>query len=108
MRIPVDTKSITFLAAGVPEPAVDFDSRQPRVGEDGRPLYVVSLVALDSEGAQVIPVKVAGEPKGITQGTSVTVTNLVASPWAIGDRSGVSFRAERVEPASGGSSRQAS
>lgn len=106
MRIPVDTKSITFLAASAPERAVDYDSRQPKVEEDGRPLFVVSLVALDSEGAQVIPVKVPGEPKGIAQGTSVTVTNLVASPWAIGEKSGVSFRAERIEPASG-SARQA-
>jgi hypothetical protein len=97
MKLPIDTSAITFLAASPAEPVVDFDTRQPRVGDDGRPLYSVSLVALSGEGADVIPVKTAGELKGLAQGTAVKVTGLVATPWTIGDRSGVSFRAERIE-----------
>lgn len=106
MKLPVDVSGLTFLAAGVPEPAVDFDTRQPKVEADGRPLYSVPLVALGAEGAEVFPVKVPGEPKGVSQGTPVKVTGLVANPWTIGDRSGVSFRAERIEATS--NSRQAS
>ena len=33
------------------------------------------------------------------QGTPVKVHGLVAQPWTMADRSGVSFRAARVEPA---------
>jgi hypothetical protein len=102
MKLPIDTSSITFLAASGAEPVVDFDTRQPRVGGDGRPLVSVSLVALSAEGADVIPVKTVGELKGVTQGTPVRVTGLVATPWSIGERSGVSFRAERVEPQAAG------
>ena len=35
---------------------------------------------------------------GIRQGHPVKVTGLVAQPWAMNDRSGVAFRAARVEP----------
>ena len=48
--------------------------------------------------AEVISVKVAGEPKGITQGATVKVTGLVATPWTMGERSGVAYRATQLEP----------
>jgi hypothetical protein len=35
----------------------------------------------------------------IRQGIPVKVHGLVAQPWTMADRSGVSFRAARVEPA---------
>jgi hypothetical protein len=37
--------------------------------------------------------------QAIRQGHPVKVTGLVAQPWAMNDRSGVAFRAARVEPA---------
>lgn len=97
MKLRVDTSGTTFLCAGPPEPVVDFDSKAPRITEDGRPLFSVSLVALSEDGAEVFAVKVAGEPKGIVQGSGVKVSGLVASPWTMGDRSGVAFRADKVE-----------
>lgn len=97
MRFQLDTTAMTFLAAGPPEPVTDYDTKAPRIGEDGKPLYAVSLVALGPDGAQVFSVKTAGEPKGITQGTPVKVANLVATYWELNGRSGVSFRAERIE-----------
>ena len=36
---------------------------------------------------------------GIRQGHPVKVVGLVAQPWTMGDRSGVAFRAARIEPA---------
>lgn len=107
MRLPIDTSAMTFMAAGGPEPVVEFDTRNPRVSPDGQPLYAVSLVALGPDGAEVIAVKVGGEPKGVGQGVTVKVSGLVATPWSIGERSGVSFRAERIEVAVG-AGRQAS
>ena len=38
-------------------------------------------------------------PKGVTQGATVRVTGLVATPWSMGDRSGVAYRAAQIEPA---------
>ena len=47
----------------------------------------------------MITVKVAGELKGIGEFTPVKVTDLVATTWTMDDRSGVSFRAAKVEVA---------
>jgi hypothetical protein len=107
MRLPIDTSAMTFMAANGPDQVVDFDTRTPRIGNDGKPLFTVPLVVLGADGADVIAVKVSGEPKGVAQGVAVRVVGLVATPWSIGERAGVSFRAERIEPTAG-SSRQAS
>ena len=58
-------------------------------------------MAISGEGADILVVKVAGEPKSLTLGAQVKVTGLVATTWQMGDRHGVSFRAERVEVLSG-------
>ena len=39
----------------------------------------------------------AGEIKGIGEFTPVKVTELVATTWTMADRTGVSFRAAKVE-----------
>ena len=44
----------------------------------------------------MIQLKVAGDPK-VGQGAMLKLEGLVATPWTMGDRSGVSFRASRVE-----------
>lgn len=108
MKLPIDTTGMTFLAAGSPEPVRDFDSKAAKVDENGQALFAVQLVILVDGGAEVISVKVAGEPKGVGHGASVKVTGLVATPWSMGDRSGVAFRAARIEPAGGGTARAAS
>lgn len=100
MRLPIDTSGLTLLVGLPPEPVVDFESRRPKADENGEPLYSLQLVALSKDGAEVISVKVPGEPKGLVAGTPVRVVGLVALPWSMGDRSGVSFKAARVEPAS--------
>jgi predicted transcriptional regulator len=68
--------------------------------ENGEPLYVVQLIALSDGAAEILAVKVPGLPSaGIRQGHPVRVAGLVAQPWTMGDRSGVAFRAARIEPA---------
>ena len=99
MRLPVDTSAIAFLCALEPQPLLAFDTKQPRADENGEPLYVVQLIALAEGEAEILAVKVAGLPSGIRQGHPVKVSGLVAQPWTMADRSGVSFRAQRVEPA---------
>jgi hypothetical protein len=99
MKLPVDTSAIAFLCAVEAEPVVDFETKRPRADENGEPLYVVQLIALAEGEAEILAVKVPGLPSGIRQGHPVKVSGLVAQPWTMGDRSGVAFRAAKVEPA---------
>lgn len=99
VKLPIDTTGMTFLAAGPPEPVLDFESKAQRMDESGAPLHSVQVVALNDGGAEVIAVKVAGQPKGVTQGSAVKIAGLVATPWTMGDRSGVAYRADQIEPA---------
>jgi hypothetical protein len=99
MRLPIDTSAISFLCALAPEPVLDFETKQPRADANGEPLSVVQLLVMGEESADLIAVKVPGVlSSGIRQGHPVKVTGLVAQPWTMNDRSGVAFRAARVEP----------
>jgi hypothetical protein len=99
MKLPVDTSAIAFLCALEPQPLLNFQSKEQRGDENGEPLYVVQLIALAEGEAEILAVKVPGMPSGVRQGHPVKVTGLVAQPWTMQDRSGVSFRAAKVEPA---------
>ena len=98
MRLPIDTSTITFSVALPPEPAKDWETKGQRTDSDGVPIYAVQLVALGEGTAQILPVKFAGKPDGLTQGMPVKVTGLFATPWAMNERFGVSFKAQRIEP----------
>ena len=99
MKLPIDSSRITFLSTGEPEALTEHDSDRQRLDKDGKPLYTVRVVALAEGEAEILAVRVAGMPaKGIGQGSPVRVTGLSATPWAMGDRAGVTYRAERVEP----------
>lgn len=104
MRPPIDTSGMTFLAASPPEQVVKFDTKTPKVDEAGQPIYGLQIVALVDGGAEVLAVKVAGEPKGITKGGGVSLVGLIAQPWSMDGRSGVAFRASKVEPVGSGRS----
>ncbi len=97
MKLPVDTSAIAFSCALEPQPVLAFDTKQPRADENGEPLYVVQLIALAEGEAEILAVKVLSLPSGIRQGHPVKVTGLVAQPWSMNDRSGVAFRAARIE-----------
>jgi hypothetical protein len=100
MRLPIDTSAISFLCALAPEPVLDFETKRPRADENGEPLYVIQLLAMGEDSADLIAVKVPGVPSpAIRQGAPVKVHGLVAQPWTMADRAAVSFRAARVEPA---------
>jgi hypothetical protein len=98
MKLPVDTSSIAFLCALEPQPVLAFDTKQPRADENGEPLYMVQLIAMTDGAAEILAVKVPALPSGLRQGHPVKVTGLVAQPWTMNDRSGVAFRAARIEP----------
>jgi len=103
MRLPIDTSAMTILAAGLAEPVIDFDSRRPKTDPvSGKPLFAVQLVLLAGDAAEVVSVKLAGVQPALRVGAPVTVSGLVASSWAMGERSGISFRAARLTPTPAG------
>ena len=99
-RLPVDTTTLSFVCAGSPEAALEFDSGAPRTDANGQALYEVRLLAINEGESDVITVKVPGEPKALVTTAPVKVRGLVATPWRMDDgRSGVSYRAAAIEPA---------
>jgi hypothetical protein len=100
VKLRVDTAQLTFLVVAAAQPVRDFESGRAKV-EDGQPLFSVRLVAMDpgSGDAEIITVKVPGEPVGLIPGQQVVLAELTAQPWSIGDKSGVAFRAAAVTSA---------
>lgn len=99
MKLPIDTTGVTFLCALAPEPVMDFETKRQKGDVNGEPLFSVQLVLLADGGAEVISVKIVGMPAdGLVSGTPVAVVGLVATPWSMGDRSGVSFKASSIQP----------
>ena len=101
-NLPVDTSAMTFMVgSGQAEPIRERDSGRQRTDpETGEPLYAVQVVVLSEGRADVITVKVPGaSPPELAQGTPVRLVGLVATPWTMEGRSGVAFRATRIEPA---------
>jgi hypothetical protein len=97
MRLPIDTAGLMFMLVRDAEPVRDFETKQVKADPDGVPLFQVDLVAFGDGEAQIIKVKVPGEPEGLTVQAPVTVEGLTAQPWSMdGGRSGVSFRADAI------------
>jgi hypothetical protein len=96
VKLPIDTSGMTFMAAAPARPVTDFETRQPKTDENGELLFNLQVVALDPEGAQIITVKTPGDPQ-VGQGALLELEGLVAMPWAMNERSGVAFRANRIK-----------
>ena len=107
MRFPIDVRSLSFIAGSDPAGVLDMEGR-PRVDKaTNAPLWGLDLVALGGkDGAEVWPVRIAGEPKGISTGQPVKVQGLTAMTWEIDGRHGVSFRVDGLE-AGGGAAKTA-
>jgi hypothetical protein len=106
VRFPIDVSNLTFIAGSDPAGVMDMEGRQRADKATGELLWGLDLVALGGEdGAQVWPVRIAGEPKGISTGQPVKVDGLTAMTWEIDGRHGISFRVRRLE-ASGAASKR--
>jgi hypothetical protein len=88
---------VKFAAAGPAEPVLDYETRAPKLDENGTALFAVPLFAAGGGIKDSITVKVAGDVKGLTEFTVVKVTNLIATTWEVAANHGVSFRADRIE-----------
>jgi hypothetical protein len=98
MRLPIDLTNLTFIAGSDPAGVLDQE-RRPRADKaTGELLWGLDLVVLGGEdGAEVWPVRVVGQPKGITTGQPLRVEGVTAMTWEIDGRHGISFRARIVE-----------
>ncbi|MHA7962423.1 SCO3933 family regulatory protein [Streptomyces sp. L500] len=100
--IPVDTTRLGLLRCVVaPEPKLSgLEKKEVRKDQDGNTIYTVGvMVRQEARRVSVIEIAVAGEPVGVLEGVEVKVTGLEAISWAMGDRSGISFRAAAITPA---------
>lgn len=116
--IPIRTESLSgFICAFAPEPNADRvtgEIRKDRATGQDQYLVGVMVTYRDPEEssrpeAVVITIQV---PKsgagGVVEGARVTVHDLIARPWEREGRSGVTYRAAAVVPATGGAAVSAS
>ncbi|MEU2608630.1 hypothetical protein [Streptomyces albus] len=100
---PIDLARLgTVRCALAPEPRVTPDG-EVRRDREGNPQWTTGLMVrqLESRRADVIHVVTSTEPRGVVEGAEVQVTDLWASDWAVDGRTGTSYRAAAITPASG-------
>ena len=106
MRLPIDTSRLKFLVVAPAEPLRQFEEGKPReawaprTDANGEILWRVQLVAMGDGEAEIIRVAVPGDPK-VAEADLVQVDALVAQPWEMEGRSGVSFRCAAIRVATG-------
>ncbi len=96
MKLKVDTAGMTFLLVRDAVPVRDFETKRAKANSDGVPLFSVQLVAMGDGEAEIISVKVPGQPEGLTTGGPVQVIGLTAQAWTVEGKSGVAFHAEAI------------
>lgn len=98
--IPVDTSRITLLIGGAIEPATTPTGAQ-RQDRNGKALFNVPVLAVVEGGSpDTLTVRVPGPVAALAPLTPVRLVGLMARPWQMDGRSGTSFTAEAVQPAS--------
>ena len=101
MRFPIDDGAMTYTCATAPQPVKDYGTGGQRADENGEPLYSVGVLAMANGEAELIPIKVAGKVSaGVVPGTPLKVVGLVAAHWSIDGKSGMAFRASKIEAGS--------
>lgn len=103
--IPVDVARLGVLRCAIaPEAKItNSETQEVKRDRDGNPVYTVAVtVRQDGRRISVIEIAVSGAPKGIEEGQIVKVTGLTAFAWSMGDRHGISFRADTVTAVHGG------
>lgn len=103
----VDTNGVKFRAASDPAPVVK-DRKTGELATDrqtGETMFSVDLLVKAPESkAEVWTVKVAGRPEGVEDGMVVELLALVGQDWEVGDRHGISWRADAIVPATNSNS----
>jgi hypothetical protein len=102
--IPIDLGKLAgFTLALLPEPYADRETGEARTDRaSGLPLYLVGVnVSFPAEReAYALTIRVPGQPEGLELNQVVKVYDLVAVPWDRDGRSGITYRASAITPAS--------
>ena len=98
MKLPIDTSAMQFIAVMAPKPEQDFTTKEAKLDkETGAAIWSVQVAAMAAGSADILKVNHPGDPH-LEPGTMVRLHGLIATPYTMADRSGVSFRAEKIEP----------
>ena len=97
MAIKVKTDGTRYTVGSVPKQKTDMEGRPKRDRVTGDDLMVTQLVQIDENGAEVINCTTPGLPR-VQLGDEVVPRNLIAIPWQQGQRAGVAFRADALDP----------
>jgi hypothetical protein len=99
MRFPIDDAAMTYTCGTAAQPVKNYETGGQKSDENGELLYSVGVLAMANGEAELIPVKVAGKlAAGVLPGVPLKVVGLVAAHWAVEGKSGMYFRANRIEP----------
>ncbi|MFJ9818794.1 hypothetical protein ACIRU3_26785 [Streptomyces sp. NPDC101151] len=100
---PIDVARLGQIRCVIaPEPRTTPEG-ETRRDREGNPLWITGLSVRQAEGRRtdVVHVVTSGQPTGLTEGAEVRLTNLWANEWAVDGRSGTTYRADAITPASG-------
>ncbi|MCL8016468.1 hypothetical protein [Streptomyces sp. AS02] len=100
---PIDASRLGTIRCEIaPEPRTTLEGDQRR-DREGNPLWITGLTVRRLEGRRVdaIDVTTVGQPQGLAEGAEVKVTNLWARDWALEGRTGTTYRADAIAPATG-------
>jgi hypothetical protein len=98
MALPVDTNKLTVLCGNTPVPILDRDSGEHRTNQEGLPLFRTEVVVMGQGRPEVLGVRTAREPKGLSIGAPVTVTAFTISTFTTRDgTTGVFYEAGAIE-----------
>jgi hypothetical protein len=96
--LPIDSAKVRFQAMTEPSLQTDFDTGAPKVNKAGQPVFALKVLAqVEGGNAEVLTLKVSGEPRGIRLNAPLRVVNLQVVPWTMENRSGISYRADSIE-----------
>jgi len=103
MRLPIDTTRISILSIGEPRQVLEFGSNEPKLSQDGKPLYKVPVL-LSGTGDRTDPtttITTSGPLTEFQNGRPLRCTNLTLSTWTLRDdngreRTGVTLRADAI------------
>lgn len=94
----LDTSQLKIILTRGPEQVVDPTTQAPKLDGKGNALYRCQVVTIGPEGGDILVIKVPRIPEGLTVGESVKIIGLTASSWAMGERSGITYLADRIDP----------
>ena len=67
MKLPIDTGSVKFAAAGPAEPVLDYETRSPKLDENGTPLFNVLKAKVKFDRA--LTIREAADILGVSYAT---------------------------------------